>query len=265
VTIGLIGHTVVDTIVGADGTETRRLGGTPLYARRALRAAGAKCVVVTRGADPGDAVVVPGGPAYDSRLDHRDGTRQVMARIGLPFSPEETRALVLPAVRNCEWLHLGPQSAGDLPSETLAVLVSAGHRLCLDGQGPARGPDPGPTRLRPFPPEAVAGVQILKLNRAEAEAAAGGRLDRDALLALGAPEVVVTLAGDGVVVATAEGLWDIQSTGTGVYGDPTGAGDCYTAAYVLARSRGTSPAAAAREAELQTDRLYLPARRTDAP
>jgi sugar/nucleoside kinase (ribokinase family) len=257
VTIGLIGHTVIDTIVGADGAETRRLGGTPLYARRALQAAGADCVVVTRGADPGDAVVVPGGPAYDSRLDHRAGTTQVMARIGLPFSPDDVREYALPAVRDCEWLHLGAQSAGEFPAETLATLVAAGHRLCLDGQGPARGADPGPVRLRPFPPGAIAGVTILKLNRLEAEAASGGRLDREALLRLGAPEVVVTMGADGVLVATAEELWEIPGTRAGAYDDPTGAGDCFTAAYVLARSRQASPPAAAGAAELDTDRLYL--------
>ena len=257
-TIGLIGHTVIDTVVGADGGRSTRLGGSPLYARRALEAAGADCVVVTRGADPGDAVMVPGGPAYDSRLDHSaGGTRQELARIGLPFSPEDTRAFVLPAVRGCEWLLLGPQSAGELPPETLALLVAAGHRLCLDGQGPARGPDPGPVRLRPFPPETVAGVEILKLNRAEAAAAADGRLDREALLRLGAPEVVVTMAADGVVVATAEGLWHVPGTGAGGYADPTGAGDCFAAAYVLARSRGASAADAAGEAQLGTDRLFL--------
>jgi len=256
VTIGVIGHTVIDTVVDADGSESRRLGGTPLYARRALHAAGADCVVVTRGADPGDALVVPGGPAYDSRLDHRGGTTQVLARIGLPFSPTETVALVLPAVRRCHWLHLGPQSAGEFPPETLALLAGAGHSLCLDGQGPARGSDPGPVTLRPFPPQAVAGVSILKLNRAEAVAAAGGRLDREALLALGAPEVVVTMAADGVVAATTDGLWHIPGTGAGPYADPTGAGDCFTAAYVLDRSRGHDPAPAAEKAQVRTDRIY---------
>jgi sugar/nucleoside kinase (ribokinase family) len=256
VTIGLIGHTVIDTVVGADGSESRRLGGTPLYARRALQAAGADCVVVTRGADPGGALVVPGGPAYDSRLDHRNGTTQVLARFGLPFSPTETMALVLPAVRDCHWLHLGPQSAGEFPRETLALLRGAGHSLCMDGQGPTRGPDPGPVRLRPFPPEDIAGVSILKLNRAEATAAAGDRLDRDALLRLGAPEVVVTMAADGVVVATQAGLWNVPGTGAGVYADPTGAGDSFTAAYLLARSHGHDPAAAAADAQVQTDRIY---------
>lgn len=255
-TIGLIGHTVIDTVVGADGSESRRLGGTPLYARRALQAAGADCIVVTRGADPGDALVVPGGPAYDSRLDHREGTKQVLARFGLPFSPTETVALVLPAVRGCDWLHLGPQSAGEFPRETLAILRGAGHSLCLDGQGPTRGFDPGPVRLRPFSPRDITGVSILKLNRAEAEAAAGGRLDRESLLRLGVPEVVVTMGADGVVAATEDGLWQVPGTGTGAYADPTGAGDCWTAAYLLARSRGEEPATAAADAQVQTDRIY---------
>ena len=172
-TIGLIGHTVIDTIVGPDGAETRRLGGTPLYARRALQAAGADCVVVTRGADPGDAVVVPGGPAYDSRLDHRDGTRQVLARIGLPFTPDDCASYALPAVRDCEWLHLGAQSAGEFPPETLATARAAGHRLCLDGQGPARGRRSRPGPAAAVPARRLAGVTILKLNRLEAEAASG--------------------------------------------------------------------------------------------
>jgi CheY-like chemotaxis protein len=264
VTVGLLGHTVVDTVVGPDGSSATRLGGTPLYARRSLHAAGADCVVVTRGADPGDAVVIPGGPAYDSQLDHRDGTRQVLARIGLPFTPKETRDLALPALRSCEWVQLGPQSAGEIPPQTIAVLRAAGHRLCIDGQGLARGPDPGPVRLRPFPPEAVAGVDILKMNRLEALAATGDRLDGPSLLRLGVGEVVVTRGADGVLVATGDGLWDLPGTGTGGYDDPTGAGDTFTAAYLLARIRGSGPVAAAGEAMLHTDALYLRPRHTGA-
>lgn len=255
--IGLVGHTVIDTVVGADGGESRRLGGSPLYARRALEAAGAEFVVVTRGADPGGAVVIPGGPAYDSRLDHRDGTRQVLVQFGLPFSPGDVHAYVLPAVAGCEWLHLGSQGGSDFPPETIAALAAAGHRLCLDGQGPARGGEPGPVRLRPFPPESIAGVAILKLNRREAAAAAGERLDADALLGLGAPEVCVTMGGDGVLTVTAAGLVAVPGTGAGTYADPTGAGDCFTASYVLARAQGAGPAEAAARAEAATDLLYL--------
>jgi sugar/nucleoside kinase (ribokinase family) len=257
VKIGLVGHTVIDTVVGADGGESRRLGGSPLYARRALEAAGAECVIVTRGADPGNAVVIPGGPAYDSRLDHRVGTRQVLAQFGLPFSAADVHAFVLPAVAECEWLHLGSQGGSDFPPETIATLAAAGHRLCLDGQGPARGAEPGPVRLRPFARESIAGVAILKLNQREAVAAAGERLDAEALLGLGAPEVCVTMGADGVITATADGLVHVPGTGAGTYADPTGAGDCFTAAYVLARAEGAEPPDAAIQAEAATDRLYL--------
>jgi sugar/nucleoside kinase (ribokinase family) len=253
--IGVIGPTVVDTVVGADGVSRRRLGGLPLYARRSLRAAGADCVVVTRGADPGGAVVLPGGETYDSHIDHRDGTHQVLARIGTPFAAPETRDVVLPAIGGCEWLLLGPQSAGDFPDATLGLLT-ADRRVCMDAAGLARGAEPGPVRLRPFPPEAVAGVEIVKLNRAEALAAAG-RLDREALLRLGAPEVVVTLAADGVLIATRDGFWVVPGTGAGAYPDPTGAGDSWTAAYLLGRSRGATPVEAATEAARHTDRLFL--------
>jgi len=44
--IGLIGQTALDTVTTADGRRVERLGGTPLYARRALRAAGVEPVVV---------------------------------------------------------------------------------------------------------------------------------------------------------------------------------------------------------------------------
>jgi hypothetical protein len=257
VRIGLLGHTVIDTVVGPDGGESRRLGGTPLYARRAVEAIGEECVVVTRGADPGNAVVIPGGPAYESRLDHRNGTRQVLARFGLPFSAADVEKYVLPAVDGCEWLHLGSQGASDFPPETIAALAAAGHRLSLDGQGPARGSDPGPVRLRPFPPASIAGVAVIKLNHREAVASAGERLDVEALLGLGAPEVCGTMGADGVLTATSDGVVRVPGTGAGTYRDPTGAGDSFAAAYVLARARGVPAAVAAAQAEAATDRLYL--------
>jgi sugar/nucleoside kinase (ribokinase family) len=49
----------------------------------------------------------------------------------------------------------------------------------------------------------------------------------------------------------------VPGTGAGTYADPTGAGDTFAAAYVLARARGLPPAEAAAEAEAATDRLYL--------
>ena len=65
------------------------------------------------------------------------------------------------------------------------------------------------------------------------------------------------MGGGGVVTATAAGLAHVPGTGAGTYADPTGAGDCFTAAYVLARAQGAAPPEAAAEAEAATDLLYL--------
>lgn len=221
------------------GTE-HRPGGTPLYARRSLEALGVACVVVERG-------------GFGSRLHHQDGVvEQWVEAVGDPFAPQE----VLAAVDGCEWVILGGQTAGDFPPETIAGLADAGHLVCLDGQGLCRGDAPGPVRLRPFPPEAIRGVSILKLNRPEAEAAAGG-LDPESLRRLGAPEVVVTLGRDGALGVTPDGEWHSAPTGTGAYADPTGAGDTWTAAYVARRAVGDSPQSSARAAAEHADHLYL--------
>ena len=76
---------------------------------------------------------------------------------------------------------LGGQASTDFPPDMIAVLAEAGLLVCIDAQGLARGPDPGPLRLRPFPAEAVAGAAMLKLSRAEAMAV--WRADPPALLA----------------------------------------------------------------------------------
>ena len=173
-----------------------------------------------------------------------------------PSTPDDVSRGVLAAVDGCDWVILGGQTAGDFPPETIAGLAEAGHRVCIDGQGLCRGDAPGPVQLRPFPPDAIRGVSILKLNRAEAEAAAGG-LDAESLRDLGAPEVVVTLGRDGAAGVTAGGEWHSASSRTGIYADPTGAGDTWTAAYVAGRAGGESPEAAARAAASHADHLYL--------
>ena len=237
--VGIAGHEAADVVITERGTE-RRPGGTPIYARRSLEALGVACVVVERG-------------GFGSRLHHHDGVlEQRLEAVGAPFSASD----LLAAVDGCEWVILGGQTAGDFPPETIAALAEAGHRVVLDGQGLCRGDAAGPVRLRPFPPETVRGVSILKLNRAEAEAAAGS-LEPDALRDLGAPELAVTLGRDGAVGVTGDRSWRSAPTGTGVYADPTGAGDTWTAAYVVHRAAGDVPEEAAHEAAVHADHLYL--------
>ncbi len=237
--VGVVGHEAADLVITGAGTE-RRPGGTPIYARRSLRALGIVCVVVERG-------------GFRSRLHHHDGIlEQRVEAVGAPFAPAD----LLAAVAECEWVILGGQTAGDFPPETIAALAEAGHRVALDGQGLCRGEAAGPVRLRPFPRESIRGVSVLKLNRIEAEAAAGS-LEPSALAGLGAPEVAVTLGRDGALGVAAGRAWRSQPTGTGTYPDPTGAGDTWTAAYVVRRAAGDAPEVAAQAAADHADHLYL--------
>jgi 6-phosphofructokinase 2 len=257
VSVGIIGHTGWDVVSTPTEATQRRLGGTPLYAARALRALGVEPVVITKGADLPDAIVLPARYTFESVLVHSaDATDQQLASVGEPFTAAEARAM-LPLLDGCEWVILGGQASTDFPTDMIAVLAAAGLRVCIDAQGLARGPDPGPLRLRPFPARAVAGASMLKLSQAEALAVCG-TLEPEALASLGVPEVALTRGRDGAVVVTPDGVEHSSSNGAH-FDDPTGAGDSWLAVYVLERSRGTPPGAAARAAVAAVDRLYAPA------
>jgi sugar/nucleoside kinase (ribokinase family) len=230
--VGVLGPGTVDEISLDGGPVQARPGGTPLYAARALRLAGAEPVVIETG-------------MLRSHLQHDgDGTRQQLSSLPEPLTPARARAL-LPALSGCRWLLLGGQTGGDFPAETLALLSAAGHRLCLDGQGLVRGSDTGPVRMRAIAAAAVAGVTALKLNAAEAEAAGP----------LPVPEQLVTMAAAGCLVTTAGATTRIAGSGR-AFADPTGAGDSFGALYCLARTRGLDPAAAAAWSQREVEHIY---------
>jgi sugar/nucleoside kinase (ribokinase family) len=233
VKVGVVGAATEDTVALAQGRPQVRPGGTPRYAARALRFAGAEPSVVETG-------------SLRSLIEHGpSGTRQQILSLPQPLTPERARREVLPALEGCKWVLLGGQTAGDFPAETIAVLAAAGHRICLDGQGLARGNRIGPVQLGPLAQRDVSGITALKLNQAEAENA--GRLD--------VPELLVTLAERGVLVRWQDRQHEIAGDGRR-FGDPTGAGDSFAALYCLERSRGALPPAAAMTALKTVERLY---------
>jgi sugar/nucleoside kinase (ribokinase family) len=230
--VAVLGPAAEDEIVLEDGTEQRRPGGTPHYAARALRAVGAVPVAIETG-------------TLVSRLRHTPaGTEQELASVPDPLTPEAAREL-LPRLAGCAWVLLGGQAAGDFPVDTLRLLAGAGHRLCLDGQGLARGSEPGPVRLRAFSADLLEGVTAVKMNEAEARAA--GPIDP--------PELLITRAERGCIVVVAGEEHEIEGSGRRL-ADPTGAGDTFAALYCLGRTRDMPPVAAAAYAQAQVEQMY---------
>ena len=88
-------------------------------------------------------------------------------------------------------------------------------------------------------------VAILKLAEEEAQAILGGG-ELEKLRGLGIPEIVVTFGAGGSLVLTRDAA--VRVATRPARGDPTGAGDAFSVAYLSARAGGHRPISAARRA-----------------
>jgi 2-dehydro-3-deoxygluconokinase len=75
-----------------------------------------------------------------------------------------------------------------------------------------------------------------------------GDTEPERLAALGVPEVLLTLGAEGAVVVTRARIEGVPAHDVDEVGDPTGAGDTFSAAYLVARVAGAAPLEAARSA-----------------
>jgi sugar/nucleoside kinase (ribokinase family) len=251
--LGVIGHLSRDIVTGGPP----RIGGAPWYAGRALRLLGEDAVLFAKCGDAERAryqraVASLGLPVS---LSHRgattafsfsydpDGVRTMhLDTIGEPWRLDEPPSGLL---RRVEWLHVGPLVRSDFDAAALERLGS-GRRLSLDAQGLVRRPQVGPLTLdADFDRELLLHVSILKLSEEEADVLTGG--DRDALVDLGVPEIVLTLGRRGSVVIVNGRAEEIPARPVDA-ADPTGAGDAFAAAYLAARAGGHAPVSAARRA-----------------
>jgi sugar/nucleoside kinase (ribokinase family) len=137
------------------------------------------------------------------------------------------------------WVHVAPLTRSDFPPETLAVLARH-RRLSLDGQGLVRVAREGPLQLDgDFDPEVLRHVWVLKLS--DEEAAVVGDPTT-----FGVRELLLTHGARGSTVYVGGRVEFVPARG--IDADPTGAGDGFCAAYVVARAAGFPPVAAARRA-----------------
>ncbi|MGH2935524.1 MAG: PfkB family carbohydrate kinase [Gaiellaceae bacterium] len=231
--LAVIGHLSLDVIAGG----APRIGGGPWHAGRALAALGADARIVAKCGEPEatafarnletlglpfDLVVGATTTAFSFSYDESGVRTMNVDAIGEPWKEEELR------LDGVAWLQAVPLLRGQLDLE----LVDAPHVL-LDAQGLVRVPSVGPLRLDDgFDRAQLRRVSMLKL--ADEEAAVVGDAD--------VPEVMVT---HGVRGATVNGT---HVRADPVECDPTGAGDMFAAAYLVARAGGAEPVAAGRRA-----------------
>jgi sugar/nucleoside kinase (ribokinase family) len=162
------------------------------------------------------------------------------------------------ALRGVEWVHVAPLLRDDFPPETLERIAHR-RRVLLDGHGLVR-----PRRLGAlapdgdFDPALLRHVSILKLAEDEAQAILGGG-ELEELRELGVPEIVVTFGAGGSLVLTREAV--VRVTTRPARGDPTGAGDAFSVAYLNARAGGHRPISAARRASALVSALLSTAPR----
>ncbi|MFF4757000.1 ribokinase [Streptomyces sp. NPDC001292] len=126
----------------------------------------------------------------------------------------------------------------EIPLETVVEVVrnlTAGSRFVLN-----------PSPPRPLPQELLKACDPLIVNEHEARVILGGSEAGDTpeswardLLALGPRSVVITLGGEGALVASADGVARVPSVKVDAV-DTTGAGDAFTAALAWRLGAGAS-------------------------
>jgi len=234
VSLAVVGQLSRDVIAGGEP----RIGGPPWHASRALRALGVDARIVAKCGEreaieysrlletldlPFDLVVGAETTAFSFSYDENGIRRMAIDVVGDPWEEEELR------LDGIEWMYLAPLLRGEIDIDATAT----GRHVLLDAHGLVRVPEPGLLQLDDdFDRADLTHVSMLKL--ADEEAAVVGDVD--------VPEVIVTHGARGATVS------GVLVEAERVDRDPTGAGDMFAAAYLVARSEGAGPVDAARRA-----------------
>ncbi len=248
--VAVCGNVSIDEIDGG----APKVGGGPYHCGLGLRLLERPSQIVAKCAPADRPLVVPAlaalglylrvvdaerTAAFALSYDGETRTTEVRA-VGDPWHPEDVGGI------EARWVHVAPLAQTDFPADTLRELAR-GRSVSYDGQGLVRAAEPGPVRLvGEFDRRVLEHVSFLKLAEEEA-AAILPEIGDDAVFALGVAEVVVTYGSRGSVVYA-------NGTSTPVPCHPilgvdlTGCGDVFGVGYLVARSDGLAPVAAARRA-----------------
>ena len=265
--VAVVGNLVKDVVAGA----SPRPGGAVYYQARAFQriAPSIDAHLVTRCAPEDRELLLPPLESFGLPVTwrparetlafsfHYEGEQRIMEvdALGEPWTPEDVRGWAGDAIGDARWVMVGALTRADFPPETLAALRAGGRELLVDGQGFTRRGELGPlVEDAEIPPETFAAMRGLKLNDEEARVLVGS-VEAEDLRTLGVPEIVVTQGSRGVYVVTEEVAEHVPATPIDGPVDPTGAGDTFWVAYLVARSSGAEPVEAARSASEKTSAI----------
>jgi len=251
--IAVMGHLSRDVVAGSEP----RPGGGVFYGTRALASLGADARISASCAASDRALLVPPLEAFGLPVTwhesttttaysfHYEGEHRVMWQdaVGQPWAP----AQAVEAARDAEWVNVCALTRTDFLPETLAALVADGRRLLVDAQGLVRTPTIGALHTDGDIGDVLRHVEILKLNDEEAETLVGSA-DPERLLALGVPEILLTLGSRGSFVIATGLIEHVPALEVAGPVDPTGAGDTFSMAFLTQRAAGAEPVEAARAA-----------------
>jgi sugar/nucleoside kinase (ribokinase family) len=241
--IALLGNLSRDLVPGGGA----KAGGGPFHGARALQRIRVPARIVARCAASDRLALLPSLVRLGTPVRYvpgeqtaafsftYDGDRRTMTIEGLgdTWLPAD-----LPDVRG-RWVHVAPLARNEWPAETLAALARR-HRVSYDGQGLVRRAEVGPLQLdADYDPEILRHIWVLKLAEEEAEVVGDPT-------ALGVREVLVTHGSRGSTIYC--GGTKEYVPARAIPRDPTGAGDAFVTAYIVARNAGFAPVGAARRA-----------------
>lgn len=252
--IALLGNLSRDLLPG----QAPRVGGGSYHGARALQQLRVPARIVARcAAADKDSLLppvirlgtpvryVPGVATATFSFSYNGDVRTMtIDALGDAWEPAD-----LPELPSGRWVHVAPLARHEFPLATIAALAKR-RRISFDGQGLVRVPEVGPLRLDDdFDRELLRHVWVLKLADEEAEVLGDPA-------ALGVREVVVTHGSRGSTVYCGGRTEFVPARA--FPGDPTGTGDAFATAYVVARNAGFAPAGAARRATAVVASLIAP-------
>jgi sugar/nucleoside kinase (ribokinase family) len=223
-------------------------GGGSYHGGRALQRLRVPARIITRCAVDDSAALLPPLVRLGTPVRYVDGEHT--ATFGISYNGDVRTMLVealgdawaprdLAVLPSTRWVHVAPLSRHEFPTETIAALARR-CRVSFDGQGLVRVPEVGPLKLDDdYDRELLRYLWVLKLAEEEAEVVGDPQ-------SLGVREVIVTQGSRGATVYAAGIKEHVRAHALDV--DPTGAGDAFATAYVVARNAGFGPVGAARRA-----------------